>query len=86
MANPDHVGPHVRLGELLVGQDIWWPLVGDPADIAAALTDPVCMHGLPWLDPLATRDKIVAAWREGRLGRDLHVHAPAIDLTVAVVC
>lgn len=52
----------MRIGPLLAArEDVWWSLE-DPEAAATAAVDAIQEAGLPWLDRLASRDGILAAY------------------------
>jgi hypothetical protein len=84
-SHPGANGPSVRLGALMHGRDLCWPLVGDPAEVADGVVAALEGHALPWLEQVNGRTKLLRAWRAGFF-EDARIYFPMAALCVAVVC
>jgi hypothetical protein len=82
---PDASGPSARLGSLVSDRDVWWPLVGDPAEVAASMRSEFEHYALPWLETLNNRAKLLTAWRSG-IFDDMRSSFPMAPLSVDIVC
>ena len=58
-----------RLGFLMAGEDIWWPMEGDPAASARMVLDGLESHGFAFFEPFGSRTALEdAVQRAGRPG------------------